>query len=121
MKSFSGVNVRDMHGNIKPILRCNSEYIILCVGTNDAINLPPNEILDEILELKIKIEETNKDCKVIILIPTYRFGNRKGGSTISELKNMLISLKVPIINKKNINRKHLGCKVLHWKSYRYSR
>ena len=54
VKTFSGANVRDMHDNIKPILRHKPEYIILHVGTNDALNLPPNEILDKILELKKK-------------------------------------------------------------------
>ena len=31
---FSGANVRDMHNNIKPILRHKSEYMILHVSTN---------------------------------------------------------------------------------------
>ena len=75
VKSFSGANVRDMHDNIKPNLRHKPEYIILHVGTNDALNLPPNEILDKILELKKKIEEINKDCKVVISTRTYRFDN----------------------------------------------
>ena len=70
VKSFCGANVRDMHDNIKPILRHKPEHIILHVGTNDALNLPPNEILYKILELKIKIKKTNKDCKVIISTPT---------------------------------------------------
>ena len=52
VKTFSGANVRDMHGNIKPILRHKPEYINLHAGTNNASNLPPNEILDKILELK---------------------------------------------------------------------
>ena len=52
MKSFFGANVRDMHDNTKPILRHKPEYIILHVGTNDALNPPSNEILDKILELK---------------------------------------------------------------------
>ena len=78
-KSFSGTNFGDMHDNIKPILRHKPEYIILHVGTNNALKRPPNEILDKILELKTKIEEINRDCKVIILTPTYRFGNRKVG------------------------------------------
>ena len=108
VKSFSGANGRDMHDNIKPILRHKPEYIILHVGTNDALNLPPNEILDKILELKIKIEEIKKDCKVIISTPTYRFDNRKAGNTVNELTNMLINLNVPIINDKKISGKHLG-------------
>lgn len=49
MKSFSGANVEDMHDNINPILQHKHEYIILYVGTNDALNLSPNEILDKIL------------------------------------------------------------------------
>ena len=95
-----------MQGNIKPILlhKPEPEYIILHIGTNDALNLPPNEILD--MELKKKIKETNKDCKVIISTPTYRFDNRKAGNTVNELPNMLINLNVPIADNKNISRKH---------------
>ena len=121
VKRFSGANVRDMHDNIKPILRHKPEYIILHVGTNGALNLPLNETLDKILELKRKIEEINKDCKVIISRPTYRFDNRKAGNTVNELTNMLISLNVPIVNNKNISRKHLGYKGLHLNSYGSSR
>ena len=119
VKRFSGANVRDMHDNIKPILRHKPEYIILHVGTNDALNLPLNETLDEILELKRKIEEINKDCKVHfdILTPTYRFGNRKAGNTVNELTNMFINLNLPILNNKNISLKHLGYKGLHLNSY----
>ena len=52
VKSFSGANVRDMDDNIKPILQHKPEYIILHVGTNDILNLPPSEILDKIWNLK---------------------------------------------------------------------
>ena len=52
VKTFPGANVTDMHDNIKPILRHKPEYIILHTGTNDTLNLPPNEILDKILVLK---------------------------------------------------------------------
>ena len=54
VKTFPGTNVRDVHDNIKPILQHKPEYVILHVGTNYALNLPPNEILDQILELKKK-------------------------------------------------------------------
>ena len=63
---FPGANVRDMHNNIKTVLRRKLEYIILHLRTNDASSLPPNEILDKILEHNKKIEEIDKDCKVII-------------------------------------------------------
>ena len=89
VKSFSAANFRNMHDNIRRILRHKPEYIILYVGTNDALKLPPNEILDKILELKTKIEEINKDCKVIISTPICCFDNRKAGNTVNELTKCL--------------------------------
>ena len=89
VKSFSGTNVRDMHDNNQ----FYDTYIILHVGTNDDLNLPPNEILGKILELKKEIEEINKDCKVIISTPTYHFDNRKAGNSVNELTNILTNLK----------------------------
>ena len=35
--------------------------------------------------LKEKIEKINKDCKVIILTPTYPFDNQKAGNTVIQL------------------------------------
>ena len=46
VKRFSGVNVRDMHDNIKSILPHKPEYIILHVATNDDLNHPPKEDLE---------------------------------------------------------------------------
>ena len=65
------------------------------------------------MELEKKIQEVNKDCKVIISTPTYRSENRKAGNTVNELTNMLINLNVPIVSNKNISRKYLGYKGLH--------
>ena len=107
-----------MHDNIK---LHKPKYVTLHVGTNDALKLPPKEVLDKILELKTKIEEINKGCKVIISTPTYRFDNRKAGNTVNELTSMLINLNVPIVNNKNISRKHLGYKGLHLNNYGCSR
>ena len=56
VKSFSGAIVRDMRGNIRPISRHKPEYIVLHFSTNDALNLPPNKIPDEILELKVRLK-----------------------------------------------------------------
>ena len=74
----------------------------------------------KILELKEKIEEIHKVCKVTISTPTYRFDNRKAGNTVNELKNMLINLNVPIINNENISRKYSGYKGLHLNGYGFS-
>ena len=103
--------------NVKPILRHKPEHIILHVGTNDVLNLPQKEIVDKILELKRNFEQTSKGCKVIILTSTYRFDNWKVGNTVNELTKKLINLNDPIVNNKNIRRKHSGYKGLHLNSY----
>ena len=95
VKSLSEASVRDMHDNVIAIFRHKPEYIILQVGTNNALNLPPNEIQDKKLNLKnenLKIKITNKDCKVIILTLTYRLDNRKPGNNVYESTTMLVSL-----------------------------
>lgn len=102
-----------MHDNIKSVLRDKPECIILHFGTNDALNLPTNEILPKIKKLNREIEKISKDCRVIISTPIFHFDNWKRGSTVSELTNLLISLKIPIVNKKNISPKHLQYNGLH--------
>ena len=99
MKSFYGTIVRDIHDNIKSILRHKPECIILYAGTNNALKLQPNEI---------NIEKMNRDSKVNISTRTYRFGNRKTDNTANELTNMLINLNVTVVNNKNMSQKHLG-------------
>ena len=55
VKTFSGANVKDMHDNIKLILRQKPEYIILQVGTSNALNLSPSEILDNTFQKSIEV------------------------------------------------------------------
>ena len=63
VKSFSGANVRDMHDNIKSILRHKLEYINLHWYVNDALNISSHEIRSK---RNIKIKGINKDCRIII-------------------------------------------------------
>ena len=106
MKSFSDVSVRHAR-QYKISFRDKPEYTILQLGTNDALNLPTNEILPKIKKLNREIKKISKDCRVIISTPIHHFDNWKGDSTVSELTNLVISLKIPIANKKNISPKHL--------------
>ena len=89
VKCFPGATVDDMYDNMKPILRRNPEYLIIHVGTNDAVNLLPNEILDRVLALKNNIMETNKNCKVIISMPTNRCDKHTAESTVRNLNNSI--------------------------------
>ena len=65
--------IEDMEDNIKPILKGEPYYIILYVGTNNAVNLTARDILDKLLKSKSTILYARKSCKVIISQPTLCF------------------------------------------------
>ena len=92
VKSCSGANSRDTHNNIIPILQHKPEHIILHIHTTNAQNFPPNEILDKILELSIKIKKIKNYCKVIISMQIHHFDSQKAANTVSELTHALINL-----------------------------
>ena len=61
-----------MENSINPILKRESDYIILHFETGNATNLTARDILDKFLQLKLIILHIRKSCKVIILKPTLR-------------------------------------------------
>ena len=65
--------IEDMEDNIKPILKGEPYYIILYVGTNNAVNLTARDILDKLLKSKSTILYARKSCQVIISQPTLCF------------------------------------------------
>ena len=44
--------IEDMEDNIKPMLKRESDYIILHAGTNNATNSTARDLLDKLLQLK---------------------------------------------------------------------
>ena len=57
VKSFSGASLQDMRDFIKPILRKNSDKLVLHVGTNDLRYSEPKAVADGIANLVLKIEQ----------------------------------------------------------------
>ena len=81
VRSFRGGTIEDMDDNIKPKLKREQDYVIRHVGTNNATNLTTRDILDKLLQLKSKILNACKSCKVIISEPTLRSDNGKAALT----------------------------------------
>ena len=113
VRFFRGGTIEDMEDNIKPILKREPDYIILHVETNNATNLTTRDILDKLLQLKSKILNPSKSCKVIISQPTLRSDNGKAALTNHHLANLLEELNINIVKNRNIGSKHLGGKGLH--------
>ena len=101
-----------MEHNIKPILKREPDYIVLHFRTNNVTNLTARDIIDKLLQLKSKILDSRKSCKVIISQPTLRFDNGKAALTNHHLWNLLEALSADIAKNRN-SSKHLGGKALH--------
>ena len=65
------------------------------------------------MQLKSKILNACKSCKVIISQPTVRPDNGKAALTNHHLCDILEELIIDIMKNRNIDSKHLGGKGLH--------
>ena len=51
LRSFPGAKTDDMFHYLVPLLEKNPDYVILHVGTNDAVDHQSNEFISKILKL----------------------------------------------------------------------
>ena len=67
--SFSGADTHDMFDFIKPLLNKNPDEIILHVGTNNLqCMLSPEQIVDEILKLRMIMVSFGIQCTISTLV-----------------------------------------------------
>ena len=117
LKYFSGAKVADVSDKLGDFIEQKPDCIILHVGTNNSPNMSSNEIIDEILTVKHRIEKEAPETKVVISAPIVRTDNGKAALTIRNIIKHLQQLDIEIINNENINHKDLGRKGLHLPKY----
>ena len=110
--SFSGADIRDMYDYITPLLRKQLAYIILHIGSNDAPNRSPNEILDGTLQLKAHIESVLPNVKVYLSSPIPRYDNVKTGFVIQQLRMKMKDME-NVIKNNNVDASCIGRAGLH--------
>ena len=103
----------DIDHYLIPIIQKKPRNIILHVRTNDAKNLPPRTVLDNLLKLKALVKDSLPSRKVFMSIPTLRTDDGKAQLTVSQLTKHLLQLKIDTVNNNNINIRRLGGKGLH--------
>ena len=107
VRGHSGAIIADLYHHIIPMGPKNPRYIIIMIGTNDAINKTAGEMISEIKDLKVFIEEILSDCDVIISCATKRTDHRKAASVVFDFRKKLINLNFPLILNSNITEDHL--------------
>ena len=117
LKYFSGAKVADVSDKLGDFIEQKPDCIILHVGTNNSPNISSNEIIDEILTVKHRIEKEAPETKVVISAPIVRTDNGKAALTIRNIIKHLQQLDIEIINNEDINHKDLGRKGLHLPKY----
>ena len=117
LKYFSGAKVADVSDKLGDFIEQKPDCIILHVGTNNSPNMSSNEIIDEILTVRHRIEKEAPETKVVISAPIVRTDNGKAALTIRNIIKHLQQLDIEIINNENINHKDLGRKGLHLSKY----
>ena len=114
IKYFSGAKICDIVKRTDEIVEKKPDCVILHVGTNNAPDIASNEILDELLSLKHRLEKESSSTKVIISAPTTRTDHGKAALTIRNFNLHLRQLDIEIVDNKNITPKDLGRKGLHF-------
>ncbi len=113
VRSNPGACIDDIYDYIAPLLRKKPTYIILHVGSNDAISKSSRNIYTEIVNLKGYIEDCLPASKVIISCPVLRTDNQKANRTLQEVDSKLKGSNFDLVLNDKITDAHLGKKGLH--------
>ena len=112
IRPFPGANIQDMFHFISPLIQRMSQYIILHIGCNDAINKNSIVILNGIMELKAYILSQLPKSIVIIACPVLRIDNAKASLTLKRLTDHIMNGGNIIVHD-NIDNSCLGKAGLH--------
>ena len=113
VRPFPGAKTEEMFHCLVPLLEKMPDYVILHVGTNDAIDHEASDIVKKILEVKEFIKLTIPNCKVIISRPIKRHDNDNTSRVIEKAISQFQKLTIDMIGNENIEKKQLRKRGLH--------
>ena len=113
VRPFPGAKKEDIFHYLVPLLEKMPDYVILHVGTNDAMDYEASAIVKKILQVKEFIKLRVPNCKVIISRPIKRHDNDKASRVIEEGIAQFQKLTTDMIGNENIEKKQLGKRGFH--------
>ena len=116
VKKFThgGCKIKCMYQHLPKILKENPDFILLHVATNNCVDMPSDEIIKELGQLKIFILRSLPSCKTYFSLPTIRTDNRTANTIIRNLNLKLKKMNHFIMDNSNILVRHIGRKGLHF-------
>ena len=113
--SFSGADTTDMNDFIKPLLKRRPDEVILHIGTNNlASTLSPEQIVDEILKLRLIITSYGLLHHMIIISTIVRHDDGFWQKACEV--NQLLFSEIPaeqLIDNSELESRHLNGSRLH--------
>ena len=113
VRSFPGAKVQDMFHYLVPLIIKRPDNIIIHCGTNNSDRSEAQEIVDDLLKLKLFILERLPECNIIFSHPTVRIDKVLNNNRLKLVRNFLKQLKVDSICNENITLDCLGKSKLH--------
>ena len=113
VRPFPGAKTESMFHYLVPLLEKMPDYIILHLGTNDAMDYEASTIVKKIIQIKEFIKLRVPNCKVIISILIKRHDNDNASRVIEEVIVQFQKLTIDMIGNENIEKKQLGKRGFH--------
>ena len=113
MQPISGAKIKDSSNNFDELIHNDLKIIILHVGTNNTVEDTPEDIYNDLISLKSKIEDKIPNCQVLISCLIRRSDNIKANKTAEKVNNFKKLAKLKFIDNGNITDKYLGRRGLH--------
>ena len=107
VRPFSGAKTEDMLDYLVPLPEKMSDYVILHVGTNNAIDYEASDIVKKIIQVKKFIKLRVPNSKVIISKPIKRHNNDNASGVIDEVISQFEKLTIDMIGNEKIEKKQL--------------
>ena len=113
MQPISGAKIKDISNNLDELIHNDLKTIILHVSANNAVEDTVEDIYNDLISLKAKIEDKIPSCQVVISCLIRRSDNVKANKTAEKVNNFIKLAKLKFIDNGNITDKHLGRRGLH--------
>ena len=107
VRPFSGAKTEDMLDYLVPLPEKMSDYVILHVGTNNAIDYEASDIVKKIIQVKMFIKLRVPNSKVIISRPIKRHNNDNASRVIDKVISQFEKLTIDMIGNEKIEKKQL--------------
>ena len=108
VRPFLGAKISDMHHYLICALNKKPDYIVLHVGTDDAVDTETVVIVDQLLQLKYFVKEKLRNCKIVLSRRTQRADNKVVTQVVDDVITQLKELQKDMISNEDITRKDLG-------------